>query len=60
MKRFEETKRFNGKTYKLATLSKGMTKTDAKKTAEINRLSGNLYRTVEMNGKYAVYVRKTK
>jgi len=55
---FSLKRKFDGKTYKLATLHKGVTKTHANKTKNINIKEGNKVRLIKHNRKYATYVRK--
>ena len=58
--KFKNIKKFNGKTFKLATLGYGVDKVTARKTFEMNRVEGNYARIVQKYGKYATYVRKQR
>ena len=58
---FSAKRNFDDKTYKLATLHKGVTKAQAENTARMNKAEGNKARIIHKGrGKYACYVRKAK
>ena len=58
---FPGKRNFGDKTYKLATLHTGVTKSVATKTSKMNKLEGNKVRLIHKGkGKYACYVRKAR
>lgn len=58
---FSGKRNFDDKTYKLATLHKGVTKVVATKTAKINKSEGNKTKIIHKGkGQYACYVRKAR
>ena len=58
MAKFGLKRHFDDELYKLATLHSGTTKTNASKTAKINKAEGNKARVVKEGRKYATYVKK--
>ena len=58
MVKFGLKRKFDGETYKLATMHKGTTKEKAMKTKKMNNNLGNKTRVVKSKRKYATYVRK--
>lgn len=56
---FDLVKKFDGETYKLATLHGGVSLAKAVKTCKMNKAEGNLCRIVKEKRKYASYVKKS-